>query len=137
MRAGHESPRICCRRDGALLDFEGIRLGFHRRLARKAANNFIFAWRNDVEVLVAVVPGHVERPISIRTESFLPDDLREELALRPPPDLLSCGCIDDDEVVSLAGIETERHQFVGGIDDGQLEPRATGNTGRSNIESNG
>src|SRR5207253_8896244 len=121
----------------ALLDFEAGRLGLHWRLARKTSDDFVFARSDDIEVFVTMVPGDVEGPISIRTKSFLPDDLREELALRPPPDFLPSGGIDDLEIVSLAGIEIEWHQFVGGIDDGQHESRAAGNIGRLNIEGDG
>src|SRR5438132_7716001 len=112
MHAGRGNPQICCRRDRALLDFEAGRLGLHWRLARKASDNFVFAGSNDIEVFVAVVPGDVEGPISIRTKSFLPDHLREELALRPPPDFLPSGCIDDLEIVSLSGFEIEWHSFA-------------------------
>src|SRR5262249_42924128 len=124
-----------CQSGRALLDVEGHWLGFHQRLNGKASNDFVLTGRNGIDVVVTVVPDDFKRQVSTRTQRFLSDHLRKQHTSRPAPHFLPCGFINDCEVVSLAGFETEWYQLLGRIDDRQHELRPTRHIRNLNVES--
>src|SRR5262249_30243565 len=82
-----------------------------------------------------MVPNSFEGPVSTWPERLLPHNLTEEHAARPTPDFLATGCIEYNEIVCLARLEAERHQFFGTVDDCEHKLRAARNFRRLYIES--
>src|SRR5207248_8181360 len=108
MRAGSGNPQRRIRFGNALADFEADGVGFHRRLSRQYTNHFVLTGWNDVEIVVAMVPGNFKDPILAAPNSLLPDDLTEKHPAGPAPHFLPCRCIQHLKVVGLARFESAR-----------------------------
>src|SRR5436190_8331963 len=84
------------------------------RERRKDTDEAVLAGSYLISIIVAMVPDRIETPFVIGTNGIAAQDLREELPVRPSPDLLACG-ICNHKIVGFAGPETKRQKFVGGI----------------------
>src|SRR5207245_1713644 len=100
----------------------------------KAPDDFVFSRRDDIEVIVTMVPCDFKNPITAAANGFLTNDLTEKHPAGPTPDLLPGRCINYFEVIRLARPEIERQQFVRSIDDREDESRTAWNFRDLNIK---